>query len=500
MKLLRCNQSAPTVPPVSLVSKRCLRVFAGTAVFLCLLFHAPAAPVTWICSTAAQPWQEQSPPALIQSDSHMPPEVRVLPHKSYQTIDGFGGCFNEMGWVALQKASKDDRDKVFAALFGDAGCAFTLARLPIGASDFAVDAYSLADKPGDLELRHFSIARDKQRLIPFVKAAMKVRPDLQCWGSPWSPPAWMKTNNHYSKGSLKWEPAILQSYALYFVRWIEAYRQAGINIYAVAPQNEPNILNVYPTCLWTGPQLREFIADYLGPTLRDRKANVELWLGLNGDPFNNGDNPNERLLTVLEDPRANAFLTGIAFQYDSRTQIGIAHELYPDKKLMQSETECNRGENSWADAQRLYAAMKRYLENGAGSYFAWNLVLDETGMSTWNWRQNALITVDHTTGKVTFNGEYQVLRHFSRFVKPGAKRVFTSGVWGDKIAFVNPDGSTVLVLGNSASRPYDVTLTVAGRAAGDTLKVTLPPESINTIVVPAPTDGEKIRPTQAARS
>jgi glucosylceramidase len=186
---------------------------------------------------------------------------------------------------------------------------------------------------------------------------------------------------------------------------------------------------------------------------------------------------------VLEDSKANVFITGVAFQYDSRTQISNASEMYPDKKLMQSETECNRGDNTWADAQRLYVLIKRYLDNNASSYFAWNMVLDETGISTWNWRQNSLINVNHTTGQVTFNGEYYVMRHFSQFVKPGAKRVLTTGVWGDKIAFVNPDGSTVLVIGNSAKQPLPIVLNVAGRSDGGTVNVTLPARSVNTFVI-----------------
>ena len=231
-----------------------------------------------------------------------------------------------------------------------------------------------------------------------------------------------------------------------------------VNIYAITPQNEPNITNVYPTCLWTGAQLQEFIADYVGPALRDRKTNVELWLGLNGDPPNNGSDANDRLAIVLKNPNSNAFLTGIAFQYDRKNQLGTAYKLYPDKKLMQSETECQQGNNSWADAQRLYTLMKRYIDSGANAYFLWNMVLDDTGLSTWKWRQNSAITINRGTGKVTYNGEYYVMRHFSHYVKPGAKRVLTTGVWGDQIAFVNPDGSTVIVVGNSADQDLPVIL------------------------------------------
>lgn len=447
---------------------------------------ARAGELLWISSTPERPWQKMEVPTLVHGSDGAPAQIRVVPARAYQTIDGFGGCFNELGWQALNKLPEAERERALKALFGDDGCAFNLARIPIGASDFALDGYSLDDTPGDLELKDFSIARDKERLIPFILAAMKIRPDLRCWGSPWSPPAWMKTNNHYSGGSLRWEPAILRSYASYLARWVEAYRAEGIGIYAIAPQNEPNITNVYPTCLWTGPQLREFIATYLGPTLRERTVNVELWLGLNGDPVNGGDNINDRLVGVLDDPIANAFITGIAFQYDSRNQIAVASQLYPDKKLMQSETECNSGANSWADAQKLFGLMKRYFDGGASSYFAWNMVLDETGMSTWKWRQNALITADTAGRKLVLNGEYYVIRHFSQFVRPGAKRVLSIGPWGDKVAFQNADGSLVAVIGNSADQPLPLVLTIAGHRDGDTLKLTLPAKSINTLCVPPP--------------
>jgi glucosylceramidase len=445
-------------------------LFFGAAAF--------AASVTWISSTESQPWEVMPQPTVTAPKPEEPPHARVAPKKTYQTIDGFGGCFNELGWVALGKASQADREHVLSALFGDDGCAFTMGRIPIGASDFALDWYSLDETRDDLELKNFTLARDEKHLIPFIKAAMAVRPALKCWGSAWSPPTWMKTSTNYSKGSIKWEPAILRSYATYLARWVEGYRQEGVNVFAVFTQNEPNILNVYPTCLWTAPQLRSFVADYLGPTLQDRKTNVELWLGT----LNDG-NFNDRLVTVLEDPKANAFITGISFQYDARHQIGSASQLYPDKKLMQSETECNKGDNSWADAERLYGLMTSYIGDGANSYFAWNMVLNETGMSSWKWRQNALITVDSNTGKVRFNGEYYVMRHFSQFVKPGAKRVLCTGVWSDKIAFVNPDGSTVFVLANRQSKPLDVVLNIPGRSDGGTIKANLAAHSINTFAV-----------------
>jgi glucosylceramidase len=446
---------------------------------------APAASVTWISSTDKQPWQTMPAPALAPASPDAAALVRAVPDRAYQTIDGFGGCFNELSWQALSKASPTDRERILTGLFGDDGCAFTEGRIPIGASDFATDAYSLDDTPDDHELKDFSTARDEKLLIPFVKEAIRVRPALKCWGSAWSPPAWMKTNNNYSKGEIRWEPRVLKSYATYLARWVETYRAAGIDVFAVFTQNEPNIQSNYPSCLWTGPHLREFVADYLGPTLRDRHTNVELWLGFNGDPINGGENINDRLLAVLQDPKASAFVTGVGFQYDSHNQIATASQLYPDKKLMESESECNDGKNSWAQAQKLYGLMKRYIDGGASSYFMWNMVLDETGMSTWKWRQNAMITVEQAGGRVTFNGEYYVMRHFSQFVKPGARRILTAGPWGDKIAFANPDGSIVFVIGNTSTKQQPIVISVAGRTDNDdTISVTLPGASVNTFVVP----------------
>ncbi|USN99538.1 MAG: glycosyl hydrolase [Phycisphaeraceae bacterium] len=453
-----------------------------------LALAASRAPgqVTWISSTADEPWREMNAPAFVAADPATPPEIRIAPGRTFQSIDGFGGAFNELGWQALNHLSASNRDQVMQALFGDDGCAFNLGRIPIGASDFGIDWCSADDTPGDVALEHFSIDRDSQYLIPYVQAAMAVRPGLSCWASPWSPPAWMKANNNYSGGSLRWEPEILGSYATYLARWVEEYRAIGIDIFGLSPQNEPNTSNVYPTCTWTGPQLREFIAGYLGPTLQARGTGLELWLSLNGDPPNGGDLINGRLVNVLDDPAANGFLTGVAYQYDSRNQIASASKLYPDKRFMQSETVCHGGANSWSEAQQLFALMKQYFEGGANSYFMWNMVLDETGLSTWNWRQNAMVTVDRGSHTTRLNGEYYVMRHFSRFVRPGARRALMTGEWGDQIGFVNPDGSLVLVIGNSLDWGYDVRVCVGGREGGDTLVVTLPGRSINTFVVDHP--------------
>jgi glucosylceramidase len=458
-----------------------LKHYPVIAAALLAAWLAHGATVEWVCSTEDNPWRQMPEPSLTDTDA--PAVVFVKPGRTCQTIDGFGGSFNELGWVALGKASKKDAQEAIKALFGDEGCAFTLARIPIGASDFALDYYSLDDTPDDYELKHFSIERDRRHLLPYIKAATAVRPDLRCWASPWTPPEWMKTNKHYSAGSLRWEPEILETYANYFIKWIRAYQSEGVNLYAVSPQNEPNIDNPYTTCLWTGEQLREFLADHLGPKLDKHCAGIELWVGFNGDPIHGGENVNDRLITVMEDPKAHALIDGIGFQYDSRNQTAVAHELYPGKKLIQTESVCFNGDNSWGQAMELYGLMKRYFEGGANQYFAWNMILDETGKSSWDWAQNALITVDQKTGKATYNGEFHVYKHFSHFVKPGAKRILATGTWGDRIAFVNPDGSIVVVMANSSGSDCAATIAFDDLGRKDTIEITVPARSVNTFVV-----------------
>ncbi len=456
-------------------------MIVAVALFAAAVAHG--ARVEWICSTKERPWKQMPSPSLVEIDE--PPVVFVKPGRAYQTIDGFGGSFNELGWVALGKASKSDANKAIKALFGDEGCAFTLARIPIGASDFALDYYSLDDTPEDYALKQFSIERDRKHLLPYIKAAMAVQPELQCWASPWTPPEWMKDNDRYNGGHLRWEPKVLNAYANYFSKWIKDYRAEGVNLYAVTPQNEPNQWQIFPSCVWTGNQLAEFIGDYLGPTLKKQNEAIEIWIGFNGDPQNGGDNVNDRLITVLEDPKASAFIAGIAFQYDSKNQIADAHELYPDKKLMQSESICFNGDNSWDQAMELYRLMKRHLDGGANAYFAWNMVLDETGMGPWKWRQNAPITVDQHSGQVTYNGEFYVYKHFSHYVKPGAQRVLTTGWWGDRIAFANPDGSIVVVLANSSENDYEASVAIGGPTGNNTFEIEVPARSVNTFVVAA---------------
>jgi glucosylceramidase len=261
--------------------------------------------------------------------------------------------------------------------------------------------------------------------------------------------------------------------------YAESYRKEGVNIYAVHVQNEPNINSVYPSCLWSAAEIRDFVRDYMGPIFKQRKLDAEIWLGTLCD-----GNFVDVTDVVLSDPKANAFITGVALQYMGQYQIEDVSRLYPSKKIIQSETECKNGKNSWDDAEYTYTLMLQYLSHGASAYFMWNMVLDETGKSTWDWQQNAMITADTKTGKVVFNPEFYLMQHFSHFIKPGAKRIDLAGSWSWKMAFENPDGSINLIIANIGDASVEQSFAACFADDPRTITFTLPAHSFNTFTIP----------------
>ena len=439
--------------------------------------------VTWVESEAGAYWQAQAAPDFSTPGSGAPATISVSTGPMLQRIDGFGGAVSELGWQAIQKASPADQTNVINSLFGANGCNLNMARVPIGSSDFALGYYSDDDSPGDYNLKHFSIGRDQQNLIPFLKAAQQAHSNLQVWGVPWTPPAWMKTSNIYYGGSLTNTPQIMTTYANYLADWAQAYEGQGINVMAVAPQNEPGVSQTYPSCIWTASQLDTFIGSYLGPALQAKGLNTGVWLGTL-DGFNGGSTsiPN----VVLADSTARSYITGAAFQYSAEGSIPGVHQLDPGIELVQSESIVTDASNPWSDGQALFGEMKSYFDAGANEYFNWNMVLNETGQSNWGWAQDCMVTVNQTSGQVTYNPDYYVMRHFSQFVQAGAHEVSSTSSGGvQDIAFVNPDGSTVVVAYNGSSFGEVTAIDVGNQE----LDVTLDAGSVSTFVIAAPEPG-----------
>lgn len=435
--------------------------------------------VQWVTTTEKTPWKTNPTSAFQKYDGARQHLIEIYTSEKLQQIDGFGGCFNERGMDALSVLPENKKQEVIGQLFDSAsGCAFNICRMPIGASDYAMDYYSLDDTPEDYEMEHFSIERDRKYLIPYIKLAMKYNPDLKIWGSPWTPPAWMKANGHYAcqgmkdNSQIRWEPKILKAYALYLGKYVKAYRNEGINVYAIHVQNEPYACQNFPSCLWTGAQMRDFVRDYLGAGLAG--LNVEIWLGT----INNG-NYNDCAGVVLSDPEAAKYIRGIGYQWDGKYAIATTAAKNPGIRLMQTESECGGSENNLKSGLYTYSLIDHYLKSGANSYMYWNMILDRGGLSSWGWPQNSMISINRSTLEVTYNMEFYVIKHFAHFIRNGAFRVATSGCDENALAFVNPDGKFVLVVMNDSQFDKYYNIKVGNKM----LAVDIPKFSFNTFKV-----------------
>lgn len=438
--------------------------------------------IQWTASSQDAQWtpkQAASAPANERASLTLTEEL-------FQSVEGFGGCFNELGYAALQHLTDEDRETVLHALFHPEGeHRFSICRLPIGASDYALEWYSHNEHDGDYAMERFSIERDRKYLVPYIKEALKLNPDLKLFASPWSPPTWMKFPKAYNYGTLRWEKDVLQAYALYFVKFVQAYREEGITIHQIHVQNEVAADQKFPSCLWTGEQLKEFIRDYLGPAFEQHGLDTEIWLGTINAP-----DPWQELIkkttsdydvyaaVVLSDPEAYKYVKGVGYQWAGKYAIQRTVQSYPELRYMQTENECGDGNNTWDYAKYVFNLYQHYFTNGVNAYVYWNMALEPKGRSTWGWEQNAMITVDPATKQATNNPEFYVMKHFANAVRPGAKRIGLRGPWaGHAVAFRNPDGETVVVLAN----PFKETRELKLSDGKDVYSFQLEPESFHTI-------------------
>lgn len=415
--------------------------------------------------------------------------VFVDPDKKFQTIVGFGGALTDASAETFYKLPKDKQKELMTAYFDKSkGIGYTMGRTHIQSSDFSSDSYSYV-KEGDVALKTFDISHDEKYRIPFIKQAIATAGKLNVFVTPWSPPAWMKTNNSMLKGG-KLKEQYAQPWANFYVKFIKAYEKEGIPVWGLSVQNEPMATQTWESCIYTADDERVFIKKYLGPTLQKEGLSSKKLMAWD----HNRDLLYQRASTVLSDPDAAKYVWGIAYHwYETWTGAGMnfdnerrVAEAFPDKHLMFTEGCVEKFDfdklKDWSLGERYGYSMINDLNAGTVGWTDWNILLDEKGGP--NHVGNfcfAPIHADTRTGELIYTNSYYYIGQLSKFIKPGARRVISSAS-RDKLittAFANPDGRIAVVVMNQTDNEIPYFLWVKGKAA----KTTALPHSIATLVI-----------------
>jgi glucosylceramidase len=307
---------------------------------------------------------------------------------------------------------------------------------------------------------NFSVARDREMLIPYIKAALEIKPDLHLWGSPWIVPDWMMD----SSNTMLSDAQTLEAHALYLAKFVEEYANEGLTIEAIHPQNEPGYARVH----WDPSVLVDYFKTYLGPKFVERGLTAEIWCGTMSHP-----NDADIATGVANDPEAMQYVTGFGLQWNHEDTVAA---LAPMGPVMQTEHRCgnynfaakywdqsrydaNTPQNDHLYGEESWQLIRDWIVGGVNSYLAWNMVLDTQGHSLDGWPQNALLVVDRSAQTLNVTPAYYVFRHYSQYIAPGATRIRTTGT-NDAVAFRNPDGSIVTEVYNSGASSMTMTVGV----------------------------------------
>jgi len=410
--------------------------------------------------------------------------INIYPEFQYQKVFGFGAAFTESSAVNFSLLSPDLQQKLIELYFGKTGIGLNFCRTHINACDYSVDEYTYV-KDGDVDLKTFSINRERKDILPMIKAARKANPDLWLFASPWSPPAWMKDNKTVIHGG-RLLPEYYKTWAKYFSLYLKEYKKEGIDFFGVSIQNEAKAVQTWESCVWTGKEEGDFAANFLRPTLDETGfGNVKIMIW-----DHNKERVMERARESLSVPGAEKAIWGIAHHWysgDHFDNLRMTHELYPDKPLLATE---NSGGGSIIGAPNWWNAVERYAKETIGDFnnfttaiVTWNMLLDQSGGPVHNRSlgAGAPVIVDTLKRDFTLTSTFYAYGHFSKFIKRGAVRIGSS-CYNDAVkavAFSNPDGEIIVVVLNTTDR--DATPKI--RLNNCTADFAMPAKSLQTLVI-----------------
>jgi glucosylceramidase len=415
--------------------------------------------------------------------------VFVNPRKQFQTFLGIGAALTDASAEVYAKLPEAKQKEFLKAHFDEEeGIGYTLARTPIHSCDFSSASFTYVSDE-DKDLGTFSIDHDRKYRIPMIKQAIEAAGgELLFYASPWSPPAFMKTNNHMLQGG-KLLPEYYDAWALYYTKFIKAYEEEGIPVWGITLQNEPMAVQTWESCVYTAAEERDFLKNHLGPTMEreglgDKK--IIVW-------DHNRDLIANRANTIFGDPEAAKYAWGIGFHWyedwaggeQMYDNLDVVKEAYPDKKLIFTEG-CASGFDPakyqhWPHAERYGKSMINDFNQGTVGWTDWNILLDEKGGP--NHVGNfcfAPVHADTRTGELIYTPSYYYIGHFSKFIRPDAKRVSTASSRSHLLStsFLNRDGRMVTVVMNQSDLKIDYKLYVGTQA----IELASLPHSIQTIV------------------
>ena len=416
--------------------------------------------------------------------------VFVDPNKTFQTFLGIGAALTDASAETFSKLSEDKQKEILQAYFSkENGNGYTLARTNIHSCDFSSNSYTYVNE-GDSLLKSFSIAHDREFRIPFIKKAIAAAGGkLMLYASPWSPPAFMKTNNEMLRGG-NLRPEYAQSWANYYVKFIKAYEKEGIPVWGITIQNEPMAKQKWESCIFSAEEERDFLKNYLGPTMhKSGLANkkIVVW-------DHNRDLMNHRANVIFDDSIAAKYAWGMGFHWYENwsggqpmfENVGLVNKAYPTKNLLFTEGCVEKfmpeKYQLWANGERYGRSMINDFNNGTVGWTDWNILLDETGGP--NHVGNfcfAPVHADTKSGEIIYTPSYYYIGHFSRFIQPGAKNINCASSRSQLLstAFINVNGKVAVVVMNQSSKKVNYNLVIGNNG----VLVSIPPHAIQTLVL-----------------
>ncbi len=436
-----------------------------------------AAEITVRVTDKKRRFETTSPLAWRQGSGQRSAETIALnPEKKFQEILGFGAAFTDASCYMFNQLSADSREQLFHELFHPSELGLNVCRTCIGASDYSTEVYSFDEGAPDPNLKRFSIDHDRAYLLPSLRQARQVNPDLFLFSTPWSPPGWMKANGSMLGGSMR--KKYYASYAQYFMKFLQAYAAEGVSIQAVTSQNEVDTDQDgrMPACLWGQEYEIEFVKGHLGPVLRASGIPTKIWL------LDHNYNLWGRVICELDDPEVRKYTNAVAWHgyAGDVSMVAKVRDAHPDAEMHWTEGGPDYTSPDYAtDWAKWGSTFTGALRNWCQSITGWNLALDEQGRPNIGpFPCGGVVTVNSQTKEITRSGQYWAFAHFSRLIRRGAHRFDSQSTLAniDHVACENPDGQKALVLTNTATaRP------VVLQMGTMTAALTLPDDSVTTL-------------------